>query len=374
MKTRYLFDPYSAPRDGNANDNDMLAAIQDFAVQLRGAWSLAEIWRSDLPAVADLDEVIITGMGGSAIGGDLVAGLAGPDVPVPITVHRSYGMPSRVGERTLVIASSYSGNTEETLSSWKAAHKAGAHTVAITTGGELADLARKSKTDLLLFEYPAEPRGALGYSFALILGVLSRIGLVSDGIGDLPDAVEAIRHAARDWDPEVDIQGNLAKQLADHCRGGVPAIFAAEHLAPVARRWTTQINENAKNWATWAEFPELNHNLVVGLAHPARRIEPEVGDGRGEDGASHMRVVNLRSAYYHRRIHQRQAITAELLDDTNTSRAEVVPPIAWDRLTELLWTTWLGDYVSYYLAQANGVDPTPVEVIHQLKRRLKEFV
>lgn len=340
---------------------DMLGRINDFPGQVRDAWQ--QVSGFSLPAAIahDPNGVVITGMGGSAIGGDLVAGLAAAECPVPVIVHRGYGLPGWVDGRTLVIASSYSGGTEETLNAWDAAGEAGARRIAVTTGGPLKARAETAGCPVLAFSCEAAPRAALGYSFTLILGLLARLDLIADPGSDLEEGLVLLESAGGQWQPDSAEDGNPAKRLARRLVGGLPVIFGAGHLGAVARRWTTQINENSKSWATWSEYPELNHNIVVGLERPA---------GPGADITKLARVCHLQSAHYHDRIKKRMAVTAELLDKAGIECLDVTPPDGTSRLGEVLWSTWLGDYVSFYLAGLYGVDPSPVEAIDYLKGRL----
>lgn len=335
----------------------MLPTIHDFPNQLTAAWQLVTEADLALPERDDIDHIVILGMGGSAIGGDLVAGLAANDCPVPIHVHRNYGLPAWVGKRTLVIASSYSGNTEETLSGWAEAGQRGARRLAITTGGQLAEQANAPET--LRFEYEAQPRAALGYSLTLLLGVIHRMGLTEDPAPAL--ARFTTQAHQEDTIPPAGLR-MMADELTHHCRDAIPVILAAEHLAAVARRWTTQINENSKAWAFWNEYPELDHNLIVGLQHPAalRAAEP---------GTAHCCIVHLASTHYHGQTNRRIDITRELMQKAG-HRVETIRLDAPDRLEEVLWHTWLGDYLSLELARHYGADPSPVETIEDLKKAL----
>lgn len=336
----------------------MIDRINELPQQIRDAWQI--VGDFTLPAAFappdQFDEVLVLGMGGSAIGADLVAGLVAPTAQVPVWTHRGYDLPGWVDRETLVIASSYSGGTEETLSGWAEAQARGARCLAITTGGQLA--AAGNDAPLVTFEYDSQPRAALGYSLTLLLGALWKLRLLADPTAELETAVAGLEIAQGEWQPEVSFEENLAKRLAAWFFSGLPAIFGAEHLTAVARRWTTQVNENSKAWALWAEMPELNHNVVVGFEHP-----------RGVAEAT--RVVHLLSPHYNERIVARFEITGQLLDEAGVSWLPVAAE-GGSRLAELLWTTYLGDFISYYLAVLYGVDPTPVEPIRRLKERLAE--
>ncbi len=338
----------------------MLDRIRDFPSQIEAAWALVNRLSFPPDFGEHIANVLVLGMGGSAIGADLVAGVVRDNCRVPIVVHRGYSVPAWVDEETLVVASSYSGNTEETLSGWRAALRRGAQCMAITTGGKLAEAAREANAPLLLFDYKAQPRAALGYSFTLFYGVLARLGLISDPTMHLRSAVATLHAAGTAWELDVPTEQNPAKQLALWYADALPVIFGAEHLSAVARRWTTQVNENSKAWAVWAEMPELNHNIVVGLGQPepVRQI---------------VRVTQLRSKFYHERNKRRFDITGQLLDEAGVDWRDV-EAVGHTPLAEMLWTIWLGDYVSYYLAVLYRTDPSPVEPINRLKASLAQGV
>lgn len=341
----------------NCNDPaGMLGDIEAFPEQIEKAWSAVQQFPLPDGFGTCIRQVVIAGMGGSAIGGDLVAGLVQKDCSAPITVHRDYGVPAWVDRHTLLIASSHSGNTEETLSAWDAAASAGASCMAVTTGGLLAERAQAAGAPLLRFVCDTPPRAALGFSFTLIYGLMSRIGLIADPGNELAEALRLLRQAGSGWSAEIEAEDNLSKDLALACRDGIPVILGAGHLSAVARRWTTQINENAKAPAAWNEFPELNHNLVVGVERSA--------------SIENLRFLNLRSAYCNERVLKRMAVTAELMERAGLKYRDVKVPECGSRLAETLWAVWLGDYVSYYLACLYGVDPSPVEAIDYLKGRL----
>jgi glucose/mannose-6-phosphate isomerase len=330
----------------------MLETIQSFPDQIRAAWTLIKTIEMDVPAADDIENVVILGMGGSAIGGDLVAALISAECKRALLVQRDYDLPAWVGAATLVIGSSYSGNTEETLSAWHQAGKRGARRVAITTGGSLARSAAESGDPAILFDFEAQPRAALGYSFTLLYGLLARIGLIASPADRLAAAVRDLVAG----NPE---KAKSTQTLTRHLADGIPIILAAEHLGPVARRWTTQINENSKSWAFWNEYPELDHNLIVGLGLPSW-----VNESNG------LRVVHLHSTHYATQVQRRIEITAELMRNAGIPVIDYAPDKKTSRLGEVLQTVWQGDYLSFELAKRYKVDPTPVPEIETLKTRL----
>jgi len=337
--------------------DDMLGRIAELPQQCRDAWALGQAF--DLPAdYGAAGQVVIAGMGGSAIGGALLAGLVADEATVPISIVRSYTLPACVGPDALVVGCSYSGNTEETLSAFQQARERGARLLAITRGGQLGQLARSWGVPALTFDYVSQPRAALGYSLVLLLGVLEQLGFFGPKEADLAEAVDVMEALQGETGPQVPTGENPAKALAHRLHGRLVVVYGAGFMEPVANRWKTQINENSKAWATFEGMPELNHNSIVGYEHP-RELRDRLA------------VVMLTSALDHPRTAIRFQVTRELLEERGIA-CEVVTARGRSRLAQMLSTIHLGDYVSFYLAALNGADPTPVEVINVLKRRLAE--
>ncbi len=335
--------------------SNMMGRIGELPQQCRQAWASATDFSlpSDYSRVA---KVIILGMGGSAIGGDLASGLVLEQGGLPVLVHRDYDLPSSVDSRTLVIASSYSGNTEETLSSFAQALKTSAKKLAITTGGRLKALAEESGIPLLSFHYVAEPRAAFGYSFFSILGLLHKLGVLSINSQDVEGTINLLQELSPKLNCGVPLSANPAKQLATRLPGRLVVIYGAGILSKVALRWKTQFNENSKTWAFSECFPELDHNAVVGYRFP-RWLAKQVF------------VVLLRSPLLHPRTQMRYQVTADILTESGIE-FEFIEAQGESRLSQIMSAVLLGDYVSYYLAILNQVDPSPVEVIERLKERL----
>jgi glucose/mannose-6-phosphate isomerase len=343
---------------GELDASGMLDDVSELPEQCRKAWALAQElkWPS---AYSDVRHVAILGMGGSAIGGALLRGLVAGDCPVPVTIVRDYTLPASVrGPDCLVIGCSYSGNTEETLSALTEALDQGVRPVAITTGGRLAALAQDRGIPLLRFDYRSQPRAALGYSFTLLLGLFCRLGLVPDYSADLGEAIRVMETWQAEIGPEVPTARNAAKSLAGQLSNRLPVAFGAGFLAAVANRWKTQFNENSKHWAFFGALPEFHHNTVVGLG-----IHPSVRE--------RVFVLMLRSNLDHPRVQVRWEVTRELFLRERVA-AETLRGRGESRLAQMLSLIHFGDYVSFYLAMLNGVDPTPVETIVFLKRRLSE--
>lgn len=331
----------------------MYSEILGLPDQLLHAWEVGK--RNPLPDWSGITRVVIAGMGGSAIGGDLLISYALPLASIPVVIWRNYDLPGfAVGENTLVICSSHSGNTEEVLSAFDSAVEADTRILAVTTGGELAIRAEEAGVHLWTFEHSGQPRAAVGYSFGLLLAAFSRLGFIPDPSKELREAVGLMKEKQVNLKMELPAANNPAKRLAGQLMGRWPSVVGADHLAPVARRWRTQINEIAKAVGQFDELPESDHNMVAGVEHP--------GDLFGTT-----MVVFLRGKKYHPRNLIRTDATKELLMVSGMN-TDLVEARGETRLAEQWTTLHFGDYVAYYLAMAYQVDPSPVHTIQELKR------
>ncbi|ADL07608.1 bifunctional phosphoglucose/phosphomannose isomerase [Thermosediminibacter oceani] len=302
--------------------------------------------------------VVITGLGGSAIGGDLVKMLAGDKASLPIFVNRDYTLPSFVDEKTLVIASSYSGNTEETLAAYDEAMKKKARLVAITTGGELKKKAMADEIPVITIPSGLPPRAAIGYSFFPLLVLLEELGIIHNCAVQIPGAIELLRRVRDELAPEVPGDKNPAKALARKIHGKLPVIYGSQGVTDaLAVRWKGQMNENGKHPAFYNVFPELNHNEIMGFEGDPRLL-------------AEMEIVILRSPEENDRVKKRIEITSSLIRDKVSGINEVWP--AGDtRLERIMYHVIYGDYVSAYLAVLNEKDPTEIDFINILKERMK---
>ncbi len=340
-----------------ADPGGMLRSIEELPEQCRAAVQLAH--EAPLPGGLTLQQVMVLGMGGSAIGGDLLRALVADRCPVPIQVNREYSVPASVGAGTLVIAASYSGNTEETLQAADEAASRGAFVIAITTGGLLAQRAQAAGWPLLRIPGGLQPRAALGYAFLPLVVLCQRLGLIPDVSADLEESIAVLSAQRQRLGGEVPTAQNPAKQLALQLYGKLPLIYGSGGWRGVAAyRWKTQINENAKAPAVWNTFPELNHNETVGWEVP-------------EAVTRQFQVVVLRDqedpAPIRRRIEVTSQIMAPHVAGISEVWAEGRSPLA--RLLSLIYP---GDFASCYLAYLYGVDPSPVRVIDYLKSQLRQ--
>jgi glucose/mannose-6-phosphate isomerase len=333
----------------------MLGHVAALPQQCRDAWT--SIRSLELPSgYMQVKKVVIAGMGGSAIGGDLAAAVAAGSSVVPILVHRNYELPAHVDRQTLVIGSSYSGTTEETLSAFQAAHERGCPLLAVTTGGELARLAREWRVPLVSFDYQSQPRAALGYSFVSLLGVLQALGVVDDLSSDLEEALPILEAQGAELAPDVPLAQNRAKQLAHELHGHLPIVVGVGPLSPVARRWKTQFNENGKGWAYFEELPEMDHNALSGSHSPVEML-------------ARLRVLFLRSKGLYPRNQLRVDLTQQILEEQGVVCHQVEVP-GESFLAQILAAVQLGDYVSCYLAALYGTDPTDIGAIVGLKQMM----
>ena len=332
---------------------DRIAGLPD---QVEAAWAAGRGLHLP-PSFSGVERIVVLGMGGSGIGGRLLQALAiDLCVRLPIVTVRDYSLPGHVDSRSLVIASSNSGNTEETIAAVQQAVDAGARCVVLTTGGRLAEMANARGVPALLYEWHGEPRSALGWSFASLLGIGARLSLLPDLAADVYGATRQMRDLNVCLALDAPEQTNAAKQLARRLHRRVPVIVGAGALAPVAYRWRTQINENAKSWAIADELPEMNHNAHVGFGLPLT-------------ARSLMHAVLLRHDAMHPRNRLRVEATCEEMQRAGVT-AEILDVPGPSVLAQALCAIHLGDFVSYYMGLLNNVEPAPVSSLESLKARL----
>ncbi len=355
---------FAAPRLAELDQADMLGAIAAMPRQLVAGYAAA---RECLGGAFDGDAagpatpparptgLAVCGMGGSAIGADLVLATL-PELAVPAEVVRGYHLPAWVGAQTLVVAVSYSGDTEETFACATSALERGCAPVCVGSGGRLAALAEREGWPLVKVAPGRQPRAALGCLAAPLLATLVSAGLCGDPQADVDEAAALLRSGCRELGPEAQEHANPAKQLALRLRDHQAVVYGAGLTVPAARRWKGQINENAKAPAFWNELPELDHNELMGWTSlpdlAASSVAVFLEDGQGDS-----------------RLVRRAELTAAELSVRGVA-VEQVSARGDSRLARLLSLVQLGDYVSYYLALLYGVDPTPVGAIQDFKARL----
>lgn len=322
--------------------------LRDLPRQYEMGWrqgitfSLPQDWK-------DSNKVVIAGMGGSAIAGDLVADLASLQGTVPIWVVRDFHLPFGLDQHSLVIVCSYSGTTAETLSLFHQAHNAGTRIMAVTGGGVLAEEAQVQGIPRLKIPILGEPRSAVGYSLFLLLGLLRSLGLVKVTNAQVQVTTKALRQRVLQLGAEAPTRDNPAKQLALELKDKLILIYGGGIFSGMARRWKTQLNENAKTWAFFETVPELLHNSIE-----AYRSLPDIGQ--------RMMVLLLQPGTATTALQDRYRVVAQLLQQCGISY-RVLEGRGVGPLEELLGMLLLGDSVSYYLALLNGVDPSPTPAI-----------
>jgi len=305
-----------------------------------------------------INNICMSGMGGSAIGADLIRAYSYNTCPVPVQIVRHYDIPNWVNENTLFVACSFSGNTEETLSALDQAHKAGAQCFAVTSGGSLLIQANEMDFDYIKIPGGMPPRAALAYSFVPLFRLFQYLGYLDEGEEALTETQEYLAN-------EVDLlanyeENNEAKALAGDIKDTLPVIYSdARMLDPVHLRWRGQFEENAKTLAYGNVLPEMNHNEIVGweqIAHLAGRLS----------------VIFLRDAEDNERVQKRMEVTRELVQEQAVS-LHVLDSRGQSRLTRLFSLIQMADWTSIYLALLTETDPTPIAPIDLLKSKLAEL-
>lgn len=304
----------------------------------------------------NIENVVLGGMGGSALAAEIAT--VWPGTKKPFEIVKGYDLPEYVGSKTLFIASSYSGNTEETLSALNEAESRGAKVVVICAGGKLAKKAAENNYPLYKIPDGFQPRMAVFYNLAAVVQLFETTGLSDQGkTAELHEAADWLGEKGKELLADVPTNSNLAKKIARELVGNSIVIYSGPKLLPAAYKWKINFNENAKNIAWYNYLPEFNHNEFLGwTSHPVEKP---------------YKVVDIRSSLEHPRIQARFEISEKLLSGKRP-HPEIIVPEGDTLLRQLLWTIQLGDFVSLYLAILNGLNPTPVELIEKLKLELQE--
>ncbi|MEM3565345.1 MAG: bifunctional phosphoglucose/phosphomannose isomerase [Candidatus Bathyarchaeia archaeon] len=300
--------------------------------------------------------IIVAGMGGSAIGGELLKDWASDVLKIPVEVCREYMLPAYANKHTLAFIVSYSGETEETLSAFLEAVKQNCMIICISSGGALLDFAEKLKIPSVRIPKGIPPRAALPYLFTPKLIILEKLGLVAEVGAEISEAITVLRQVCSENAPETPFEENFSKKLAADICGTFPVVYGFGFYRSVAQRFKQQFNENSKIPAKWDFFPELNHNEIVGW-------------DEAEKLASYFSAIIMRDRSEPEPIRCRIEATKELLSSKTKGIYEV-----WSRgggkLARMLSATIIGDFTSVYLAILRGVDPTPVKTITMLKDKI----
>ncbi|HLC46783.1 MAG TPA: bifunctional phosphoglucose/phosphomannose isomerase [Candidatus Nanoarchaeia archaeon] len=316
---------------------DMLYVLDTFWNQCEEALALAQ----NISVEGPLNGIVISGMGGSAIPGDILQGYA--DLKVPVVVNRDYSLPAWVTKQSLVFLISYSGNTEETVACFNDAKERGAKIVGISSGGKIEELCLRNKVSFVKVPSGYQPRDATGYLSLPIITVLKNSGIITVEEDEFKALISTLKKDVKE----------TAKSIAKKMKNKIVVVYSSQRLACLARTWKSKINENAKTQAFYNSFPELNHNEMVGFTKLI---------------ADYF-IVMIEEESDHVRIKKRMDITKRLLQDAGCS-AMVVNVSGRKRLANIFYTILLGSYVGYYLAEEYGIDPAPVVMVEDLKKEL----
>ena len=360
--------------DGDFSELDkanMIELLEEFPQKMRDALRLGEEFSIPnnfspvsasnsvpVPASAqNFQNIVVLGMGGSAIGGDLLSDYLADELSIPIVVIRGYDIPKFVDENSLVFAVSYSGNTEETLSALKRCLEAKARIIALTSGGKLAVLARENNFPVIKVPAGIQPRAAISYLFFPILKALERLGLTKERNEEIEETHNILQELSREYGAKSPLNNNLAKKVALGLYQHLPLVYGSEGLLEaVAMRWKTQINENSKWPCFWNVFPELDHNEIVGY-----EIENNIN--------RQVKIIYLQDKQGLLRVEQRREITRKIIED-KVAEFIICPTRGKGKMSRMFSLIFLGDLASYYLAILNQVDPSPVACIEDLKKEL----
>ena len=328
---------------------DMLGVVAGQHLQLEQEFKV-----SGLDKFEAISNIVVAGMGGSALAGEFAKSWLAERLPVPFEIVRGYSLPAYVGADTLVIVSSYSGNTEEALSAFAEAESKGAEIVVMTAGGKLAEQAEKMHYAHYKIPSGLQPRVAVFYGVKALADLFQELGLVEGLNGELSEAVDLMKASVANWGASTPTAQNVAKQLANELLGHVVVVYGGPVTGVAAQKWKIGFNETSKNLAFYYNFPEFNHNEFMGWS-------------RKQDG--NFKVIELKSDLDHEQIEKRIEISNRLLSGTMPAPIEV-QAAGSTKLQQMMWTQILGDFVAVYLGILNGVDPTPVSMIEKLKGEL----
>jgi len=346
------------PKDiAKIDTKNMLDILTSFPRQCEDALFIGERTAVKSRYKMRYSNIVFTGLGGSAIGGDIIKSYTENEAGVPICVNRNYILPRFVDKDSLVFAVSYSGNTEETLSAYAEAKKRKANIIVITSNGKIKELALKNNDMLIVLPKGYPPRCVLGYSFIPAVIALAKIGIIRNKNEEIKAAACSLAALAeRSLLPDVKGRANISKTVAKKICGRFPVVYASDRLGSVATRWRGQFAENAKTLASSYVFPEMNHNEIVGWANPSALL-------------AKFTAIILKDGLDLARIKKRMDITAAILRKAKFDVLEIESE-GKTFLERMLSLVYIGDFVSFYLSILNGQDPTPVDRITYLKKQL----
>jgi glucose/mannose-6-phosphate isomerase len=340
---------------GRIDKSDMLSFCVEAPAHYSKAAKLAKTLSIDYPKP---DTMVVAGMGGSGIGGELLKDWTRDRITVPVEVCKEYSLPAYANRHTLVFVVSYSGETEETLSVFRDAIKRKCMVACVSSGGKLHEFSEKLGFPHLLVPSGMAPRATLPYLFLPLVAALEKIGLISGIDNEISETVRVLEQVSADNSPEISSDRNFSKKLAVNINGTVPAVYGFGFYRTVAQRLKTQFNENSKNPAKWEFFPELDHNEIVGWEEAKQFTKC-------------FSAIFVRDGEEPPEIRQRIEVTRELMSRQIKKLFDVYSR-GESRLAKMASVICTGDFTSVYLAVLRGIDPTPVKTITLLKQKLEQ--
>lgn len=338
----------------------ILDSITAFPDQMMQVWE--EIGKLGVPAACKLSKnVVISGMGGSALGGRIVDSLITDRARTPIEVFTEFRLPNYVNKDTFVILSSYSGNTEETLTAGHEALNRGASIFCITTGGKLKQFMEENKLDgyvITPVHNPSnQPRMGLGYSVITVLAALAKCEFINLIDTEVHEAIETAREYVEEFGANKPISANLAKRFAQKLQGKIPVLIASEHLIGVTHAFKNQLNENSKTFSLLFDIPELNHHLMEGLRNPA-------------EAKKFLHFVFFESDLYSKEVKLRYPLTREVVEKQEIA-TDIYKLNSNKKLKQIFEELIFGSFVNLYLAVLYGIDPSPIPWVDYFKEQLQ---
>lgn len=340
----------------------VLKTIKFYPLQAQQAWD--EVSALELPEdFKNIQNVVVSGMGGSALGARVVDSLIVDRIRTSIEIFNEYHLPNYANENTLVVVSSYSGNTEETVSCTYEAINKRCKIFGITTGGKLAEILEKENLPRYIFDpknNPSkQPRMGIGYATTILLALLSKTQVVTVDKTEIDEAIAKMQAAIQDYDESVPLPGNLAKSYARKIFGKIPILVASEHLVGTTHAIKNTLNESAKTFSAIFDLPELNHNLMEGLRNP-------------QENKKVLYFIFFNSNLYSDRVKKRYPLTAEVVEK-NQIEYSIFFPLADTKISQVFATLIFGSFLSYYLTKEYAINPLEIPWVDFFKAKLSEF-
>ncbi len=339
--------------------SNMFKDLEDFPDQITESKKIVN--QTKLPSFFKIDNIIVSGMGGSAISGDIIQELFRDRVDIPIYVTRRYDLPKWANKNTLVISQSYSGNTEETLITFKHACQKHCKIIGISSGGKLQEYCEKRQIPFIKIPANIQPRAATGYILFSAIYALNETGVITHDINsEIQETIQILKEFRKNNKLEVKEKENLSKQLSKKILNKIPQVYGFDFYTPIAKRWCTQLNENSKIICRYDEVSEANHNDIVGWS-----MNPEISK---KFTCVLLRDHDAESIYMNTRLNFMKKLFKDVAGNTIEVHAK-----GKKRLAKMMYMMYLGDYISCYLAILRKIDPSPVEAISELKKELAKI-